>query len=274
MKLPSQPRAVLTGAGSGFGRAFALVLAERRARLVLSDVDEGKLAETAELARAAGAETVAQVCDVADAEAVEALALAADEHFSGTDLLVNNAGVAVAGKVGEVPLSDWRWQLDINLNGVIHGCHAFIPRMRAAGSGHILNVASSAGLLSAPMMAPYNVSKAGVIALSETLYAELEGSGVGVTALCPTFFRTSLHETARSPNPDELRDAEKLITEAKWTAEEIAVHALRGIEADALYVIPQADGKALWLTKRLLGQKFHGLLGKVANSDFFARFLR
>lgn len=261
-RFPSRPRAVVTGAASGFGRAVALTLAPRGARLVLSDVDTEKLEETAERAREAGAEVVLVACDVRDPEQVEAQARRADEAYGGTDILVNNAGVAVAGPVGEVPLDDWRWQLDINLYGVIHGCHAFVPRMRAARRGWIMNVASSAGLLSAPLMAPYNVSKAGVIALTETLCGELRGTGVQVSALCPTFFRTNIHVSARAPEA-LAATTEKLVTRSSWSAEAIAEVALTGLERGELYVVPQLDGKVLWRAKRLLGERFHRLAGRL-----------
>ncbi len=265
MGFPDRPRAVITGAASGFGRAVALVLAKRGARLVLSDVDEENLRETAELAQRAGADVRTRRCDVRDAEQVEALAALADEAFGGADILVNNAGVAVAGAVGEIPLDDWRWQIDINLWGVIHGCHAFVPRMKEAGRGWILNVASAAGLLSSPQMGPYNVTKAGVVALSETLFGELAGTGVRVTALCPTFFRTNIHKGARAPG-QLLETTEKLVTRSKWSAEEIADIALRGLERGELYVIPQADGRVMWRAKRLLGQGFYGVMARLAGS--------
>lgn len=266
MPFPDRPRAVITGAASGFGRAVALSLAKRAARVVLSDVDEENLREAAELARRAGGEVRTLRCDVRQAAEVEALAEAADEAFGGTDILVNNAGVAVAGPVGEVSLEDWRWQIDINLWGVIHGCHAFVPRMKSAGRGYVLNVASAAGLLSAPQMGPYNVTKAGVVALSETLYGELMGTGVRVSALCPTFFQTNIHKAARAP--DGLREqTEKLVTGAKWTAEQIAEIALRGLERGELYVVPQTDAKVMWRAKRLLGQGFYGVLGRLTASS-------
>ena len=135
----------------------------------------------------------------------EALAAEADRAFGGTDLVVNNAGVAVGGPVGAVPLDDWKWIFGVNLWGVIYGCHVFVPRFKAQGHGHVINVASAAGLLSAPEMGPYNVTKAGVVALSETLAAELSGTGVGVTVLCPTFFRTNI--LASSPRPHEPQGA-------------------------------------------------------------------
>lgn len=267
MRFPEHPRGVITGAASGFGRAVALHLASRKAaRLVLSDIDGDGLEQTAALARAEGAEVRTCRCDVRVPADVEALACTADEAFGGTDILVNNAGVAVTGPIGDVPLEDWQWQIDINLWGVIHGCHFFVPRMKAARRGWILNVASSAGLLCAPQMGPYNVTKAGVIALSETLYVELRGTGVHVTALCPTFFRTNIHKHARSPDAATKAQAEKLVTQAKWSAEQVADVALRALEAGELYVVPQNDGKVLWRAKRLLGQHFYAMMARVAAS--------
>lgn len=269
---PSRPRAAVTGAASGFGRAISLRLAERGGRLVLSDVDEEGLAETVELCTRAGGEALSLRCDVRDPEQVEAQAARVDEAFGGVDILVNNAGVAVAGAVGDVSLEDWRWQIDINLWGVVHGCHAFVPRMKKQGQGWVLNVASAAGLLSAPMMGPYNVTKAGVVALSETLYGELAGTGVHVTALCPTFFRTRIHENARANEALRAQTA-KLITSSKWTAEAVADVALRGLERGDLYVVPQADGKVMWRAKRLLGQGFFGVIGHVTRSPRISKWL-
>jgi len=178
MPLVDSPRAVVTGAGSGLGRAFCLELKKRGARLVCADIDEAAAQRTA--SEVGG---TAVRCDVARIEDVEALAAAAERALGGVDLVVNNAGVAVAGPVGEVPLDDWRWIMGVNLWGVIYGCHVFAPRLKKQGRGHIINVASAAGLLAPPGMAPYNVTKAAVVALSETMSAELKQTGVGVTVL-------------------------------------------------------------------------------------------
>lgn len=257
MKLPPRPRAVVTGAGSGFGRAITLRLASRGARLVVSDVDEPALEQTAQRAREAGADVRAIRCDVRDAEQVEQQAVAIEQAWGGVDLVVNNAGVTAAGPVGAVPLADWRWQLEVSLWGVIHGCHCFVPRMRAQGSGWILNVASTAGLVPGPRMGPYNVAKAGVIALTETLHAELDGTGIVVSALCPTFFRTNIHTTARFCDDAAYEQARRQVTEASWSAEQVADRALEGLERGELHIIPQADGRMLWRAKRALGSDFH-----------------
>jgi len=274
MRLPPRPRAVITGAASGFGRALASALAPRGARLLLSDVDDDGLAETARLAEEAGAVEVRTLrCDVRDPDQVEAQAARADEAFGGADLVVNNAGVAVVGPVGDVSLEDWRWQIDINLWGVIYGCHSHAPRMKKQGSGIIINVASSAGLIAAPTMGPYNVSKAGVIALSETLAGELAGTGVSVTVPCPMFFRTNIHKSTRSTVTRGRKQTEKLVTESKWSAEKVAEITIAAAERGELYVIPQPDGRAFWRAKRLLGGRFYSAVGQVIKNPRIGKWL-
>jgi NAD(P)-dependent dehydrogenase (short-subunit alcohol dehydrogenase family) len=247
MELGAGTRAVITGAGGGLGRALALELAARGGSLVISDVDGGAAEETARLARDAGAREARAVrCDVTRLADVEALAAVCE---GAIDLLVNNAGVSSAGLVGELPIDDWRWTLDVDLYGVIHGCHVFVPRLRRQGRGHVLNVASAAGLLCAPRMAAYNVAKAGVIALSETLAAELRGSGVGVTVLCPTFLRTNVATAGRFADERSRATAERLVAGGR-PADEVARAALASVERGELHSVPMADGRWLWRLKR------------------------
>jgi len=253
MRLGAGARGVITGAGGGLGRALALELAGRGASLVISDVNGAAAEETARLARDAGAaDARAAVCDVTRLADVEALAAA---EGGAIDLLVNNAGVSSAGLVGELSIEDWRWTLDVDLYGVIHGCHAFVPRMRQRGRGHVLNVASAAGLLCAPRMAAYNVAKAGVIALSETLAAELRGSGVGVTVLCPTFLRTNVAAAGRFADERSRATAERLVARGR-PAEEVARAALEAVERGDLYSLPMANGRWLWRLKRAVPRAF------------------
>ncbi|MEZ4254207.1 MAG: SDR family NAD(P)-dependent oxidoreductase [Polyangiales bacterium] len=195
----SNVRAVVTGAANGLGRAFAEELAKDGARLLLSDIEMDTLETTRRHIASLGAEVHTTRCDVRNMDDLTRLAAEADDKLGGTDLVINNAGVAVGGPVDEVSLEDWKWVLDINLWGVIHGVRAFVPDMKARGAGAVINVASVAGLVHAPQLGPYNVSKAGVVALSETLYGELHGTGVRVTVLCPSFFKTRIIETARGP---------------------------------------------------------------------------
>jgi NAD(P)-dependent dehydrogenase (short-subunit alcohol dehydrogenase family) len=253
-------KAVVTGAGSGLGRAIALRVARPGATLVLADLNLAACEETAQLARARGATAHALAVDVADAAQVEALAADAEGRLGRIDLVVNNAGVAVAGAIGQAPLDDWRWIIGINLFGVIHGCHAFVPRLVAQGGGAILNTASMAGFACAPMMGAYNVTKAGVIALSETLAAELADKHVRVTVLCPAFFKTNLLQTARSVDPQLMVLARGAFERATMSADDVAAAALRAVERGKLYCLPMREGRVIWRIKRLLPERFVKIL--------------
>jgi short-subunit dehydrogenase len=147
----------------------------------------------------------------------------------------------------------------VNLWGVVHGLHAFVPRLRAQGSGYVLNIASAAGYTGTPYMAAYCASKAAVVSLSETLAVELQGTGIGVTALCPTFFKTNIGKASRGEERFQ-RFFDAVLEGGSMTAEDIARAALKGVERRALYVMPQADARWGWRAKRLIPESFPGLL--------------
>ena len=260
MPLVDSARAIVTGAGSGLGRAFCLEVARRGGRVLCADIDEAAARRTAaEIGDAA----VAARADVARIEEVEALATQAETLWGGVDLVINNAGVAVGGPVGEVPLDDWRWIVGVNFWGVVHGCHVFAPRLRRQRRGHIINVASAAGLLSPPGMAPYNATKAAVVALSETLRGELGDSGVGVTVLCPTFFRTNIASNGRAVDRKQMAVVEKLMSASKIQADDVARFALDAAGRDELYALPHADGRWMWRLKRWVPSSYSVLAGRL-----------
>lgn len=263
MTLPYAPHAIITGAGGGLGRAFAQSLARRGARLVLTDIDAETLKATCEELEGAGAEVVGRPADVANLADLQALAELARDRFGAVDLLINNAGVAVGGPVGEVPIEDWRWQVDVNLWGVIHGCHVFAPVMRARGSGSILNVASAAGLVSMPELGPYNVTKSAVIALSRTLRAELAPAGVNVSVLCPSFFQSGLYRTARLSRAPASALAKSLIVKSRWRAEDVAEAALRGVEKGRLHIVPHGEARLAWWLHRIWPGGFQRWLSRL-----------
>lgn len=257
MSLPPRPRAVVTGAGSGLGRALCEELARRQARVLVSDINAAAAEETARRVTAAGGEARVHVCDVSNPEQVEALALAAESAFGGVDLLVNNAGVLSAGRMGELPLADWKHVIDVNLWGVIHGCHVFVPRLRRQGSGHILNIASAAGLMYVPDLAAYNASKAAVVALSETLSAELRAARIGVTVACPTFFRTNIANSGRYSDGALRTLGTRMVDTARVSPDLVARKLLRAVDRGSLYVLPMADARWGWRLRRLSPGLFH-----------------
>lgn len=254
----------VTGGGSGLGRALCVELARRGAAVVASDIDEEGLEETARLVRAAGGRVETLRADVRVLEDMEAMEARAMDAFGALDFWANNAGVAVAGDVGEVELDDWAWQLDINIRGVVHGAHVATRRFRAQGHGSILNVASLAGLVSSPGMAPYNVSKSAVVALSRTMYSELRDHGVGVTVLCPGFFQTNIARSSRSTDPRAMKVAQKLMDRSKLSANDVARIALDHTAAGRLHCVPMVEGKVFWSLVRLAPEFFQRNFGALA----------
>jgi len=255
-KITRDAAAVVTGAGSGIGRAFALELARRGSRVVCADINLAAAKETVKLIEELGSTGIALRCDVTRIDEVEALAAKAEAWFKGpANLVINNAGVGAGGKpVGVTSMEDWNWVLGVNLWGVIHGCHVFAPKLRAAGRGGIINVGSTASFAAAPMMGPYNVSKAAVLALSETMAAELQGSGVHITALCPTFVKTGIVNAGVKDGRIDAGTsgfAEKVM---RWTgveADGVAKQTLDALDRNQLYVLPQLEARAIWRMKRL-----------------------
>ena len=244
--------AIITGAGSGIGAAFAVELATRGGRVVCSDVDEVSARATSDRITAEGGRATALRCDVAQVADVALLARAAQDWFGGPPtLVINNAGVGAGGKpIGETELDDWNWVLGINLWGPIHGCHVFAPILREAGQpAGIINVASAAAFGAAPGMAAYNVSKAGVLSLSETLAAELSGTGVNVTVLCPTFVKTNIVEAGRITDKST-QMADRLMRWIGFSPERVARTCLDTLDRGGLYCMPQPDARIGWGIKR------------------------
>lgn len=258
-------KAVVTGAGSGIGREFALELAKRHARVVCSDINEANAQDTAAQVLAAGGDAIAVRCDVSSSDDVQALQKTATQWLEQTPtLLINNAGIGAGGDtVGATSLADWEKTLGINLWGVIYGCHHFLPAMRAAGHGGIINVASAAGFAAGPRMAAYNVSKAGVMSLSETLAAELTGSGLRVTVLCPTFVRTNIFG-GELIEDSAASSAAKLASLVGMSPAKVARMTLDAHDKGHLYVVPQWDARAIWWGKRL-APAVHARVGGVLN---------
>ncbi len=190
--------AVITGAAGGIGRATALRLAAEGMRLAIADIDAVALQSVADELTAAGHEAIAVPTDVGSLAAIEALRDATLDTFGAVHVVHNNAGVVAAGLVEEITLDLWQWVIDVDLWSVIHGSRVFVPLLKAQGDGHIVNTASTAGLQSNAGIGPYNVAKFGVVALSETLWLELQGTGVGVSVLCPGAVNTRIVQAERN----------------------------------------------------------------------------
>ena len=192
--------AVVTGAASGIGRATATHLAECGMRVVLSDIEKEPLTEAAEALKRKGRDVLAVRTDVSNWDSVQELAARTLAAFGSVHVVHNNAGVVTAGPIAELSLEDWKWVLDVDLWSVIYGVKAFLPLLREAGEGHIVNTASTNGLVSAATIGPYNVAKFGVVALTETLQRELiaEQSPVRASVLCPGVVKTRIVESARN----------------------------------------------------------------------------
>ena len=274
MPLPNPTRAIVTGGASGLGRALCLDLASRGAHVVVSDLRPEGAEQTAELIRQAGGRASVIQCDVADREQVFSMVNRAQTMMGGLDFIANNAGVGIGGVFGETSFDDWRLALDINLWGVIHGCEAALPKLREQGRGYIVNVASAAGLLAPPRMAAYNVTKAGVVALSETLYTELKPSNIHVAVVCPTFFKTDLLSgPTGSSSPKEHSRVQKWMERSKIQAPDVAKATLDGARQRKLYIQPMRDGRMAWRFKRLKPQTFYDSLA-AAEQKFASRTKR
>ncbi len=261
MKKFPKKRIMITGAGSGLGRAIALEFAKLEWNVCASDINGERADETVALVKKNGGDGFSAHCDVTKPEMLDGLGQTLVEQWGGVDVVVNNAGVAAAGFMEKIPLKTWDWIIDINLKSVIYGCRTFIPIMEKQGGGHIVNVASNAGIASLPEMSCYNVTKAGVISLSETLRAELKPKKIGVTVVAPTFFKTNLMDQFTSSDERQKKMADTFFKKAKTTSEDVAKHVVKSVVKDKLYAITQMDGKFTWLSKRLTPELYFNAMG-------------
>jgi len=252
--------AVVTGAASGIGLALAERFAVEGMKIVMADVETGALETAAEGLRRKASAVLASRVDVSRPDDVERLARETYQTFGAAHVLCNNAGVAVIGAAHEHTLADWQWVINVNLWGVIHGVRAFLPRMLAGGDeGHIVNTASMAGLTTAPFMSVYDVTKHGVVALSESMYKEgqLTGSPIGVSVVCPGLIDTNIMRSSRN-RPEELTETGKTGAMAQafgqslgdrlaggYPPSEVAGQVFEGIREGRFYIVPaQPEVKA------------------------------
>jgi NAD(P)-dependent dehydrogenase (short-subunit alcohol dehydrogenase family) len=227
-------------------------------RVVLADVEAAALDEAAHAIARGGGQTIAVRTDVSKGEQVEALAVAAQKKFGAVHVVCNNAGVAVSGLSWTHTIADWEWVLGVNLWGVIHGVRTFVPRLLAAGGeAHVVNTASMAGLLSAPGMAIYDVSKHGVVTLSESLYHELRmlGAPIGVSVLCPGFVSTNIMDSKRNrpaaladtappiAGGEQLEEVARGLVAAGTPPDYVASIVVEAIRAGRFWILPHPEWK-------------------------------
>lgn len=253
-------RAFITGASSGLGLALAKALASDGWTLGLFDRNLERLTSVeAELADA-GVKLVAYPGDVTHADELTVAVNSFAETHHGMDVMINNAGVAGTGSIMEVPLEDWRWIIDINVMGVVHGSRAAIPHLQRNGGGLLINVASAAAFASAPGMISYNATKAAVLSISETLVNELRPIGTQVSVVMPTFFRSSLLETSRGPDHTKA-GALQAMQQSGYAVEDLARDLLTESADGRTYIVLPKSARMLWRLKRWMPLRFLNQVG-------------
>jgi NAD(P)-dependent dehydrogenase (short-subunit alcohol dehydrogenase family) len=258
---------VVTGAGSGIGRALAVELAGRGARLALSDVDEASAELTAATCRDLGADARAYRLDVADRAAVFAHADDVVRAFGGVHLVVNNAGVALHGAVSELTDEDFRWVMDIDFWGVVHGTQAFLPHLAASGDGQLANVSSVFGLIAVPKQAAYNAAKFAVRGFTEALRQEmqLDGTPVAVSCIHPGGVRTDIARRARATASEDKAEMARTFDKVARTSPSRAARIiLHGLERDRARILVGPDAWFLAALPRALGAHYSRIVSRGA----------
>jgi short-subunit dehydrogenase len=260
---------VITGAGSGIGRALAVDLARRGSLLALSDVDEAGLAETVAQAQAADATQVkSDRLDVADRDAFGRYALDVVEHFGRVNVVINNAGVALAGDFNDLEYTDIDWIVGVNFWGVVHGTKEFLPHLIASGDGHVVNLSSLFGLISMPGQSMYNATKYAVRGMTEALREEMliAGHPVGVTAVHPGGIKTAIARNARVSAKENKEETAALFDEklARMSAERAAGIIVHGILKNRARVLVGIDAHLTHQAAKLLGSRYQDVVARTS----------
>lgn len=270
--------AVVTGGGSGIGRALALAFADEGMDVAIGDIETEPGERVADEVRAKGRRALAVACDVTDAASVRALAASAREALGGAHVVCNNAGVVAGKQTADMSDADWDWVLSVDLQGVVNGLQAFLPGLVAQGEGHVVNTGSIAGLvpMAAPNVIAYTTAKYGVVGITETLYEELRPHGVGASVICPGVVNTRIGESARNrpaaaggpprepeppiqpPAPGEMP---RIIGANVREPEDIARHVVTAVRNDHLYVVTHPE------TREAVEERFAAILAAYDRLD-------
>ncbi|MCA6301190.1 MAG: SDR family NAD(P)-dependent oxidoreductase [Phenylobacterium sp.] len=248
-------RAVITGAGSGLGRALALELARHGWTLLLNDNAKSRLDDVVEQCRVAGARVLPALHDAADLDAYRPFAQRFLDEFGGVDLVFTCAGIGLGGSFLETEPAHLREIMEVNLLGTMWTAKTFLPSMVAARKGHLITIASAAAFHGLPRIAAYAATKAGIVQLSETLRSELAASGVDVTVKMTTFYTSNIAEYTRGPDADREK-ARSLVEMAPWSAEQVADELLLHVQRRRFYMVAPGQALFLWRFKRLAPERY------------------
>ena len=270
MKISKGCKILITGAGSGIGRATALAMARLGARLILTDINEKGLSETCRLVSQEGGEVCLQgAFNISNFEAVKDFADKAHGTVGPMDILINNAGIALFALVEDMTHEHWKKVINVNLWGPIHGIECFLPEMIRAKKGHLVNISSTAGLTGAPWHAAYSTTKWGLVGLSEVLRYDLMQHNIGVTVVCPGAVNTPLKQSAEMLSVDmkseKVQRLIKRFDKHAVTPEKVADLIVNAIRREKFLVITSADIKALYFLKRHFFPAYHFILKKVSS---------
>jgi short-subunit dehydrogenase len=266
-------RTVITGAGSGIGKALALEFAIMNWSVGVAEINRERAKETVALINKVGGRGLDIPCDVTKPDDLVNVANVVQKEWVGVDILVNNAGVAAGGSFEKIPLDKWEWIIALNQKSIIYGCRAFLPMFKDRTSGYIVNVASNAGMASLPLMASYNMTKAAAISLSETLRNELSPFNIGVSVVCPSFVNTNLvvDPSAFDERTQKLTDT--FFSNTAASSEKVARHIVQSIKKNRLYVVTQKDGKFMWRMKRWYPELYFKVLSYLYRKGIFDKYL-
>ncbi len=272
VKLHEQsPVVLITGAGSGLGAAMARRFARAGYRVAVTDINQERARIVSEELAETGAVTLHSALDVTSDSDWQRLFDELQGHWGRVNVLVNNAGVAASGFCEETSMENWQWVIDIDLMGVVRGCHRFLPLLRSEGSAgrpaYIINIASFAGFSAMPGLSAYGTAKAGVIALSEHLLTELDGSGVGVSVVCPSFVATNLLESFRSTKVGARQTVERWMKHSPVTAADVAETVFSAMEKRQFLVLTHPKTRWALLLKRFWPERYYRRISELSRKS-------